>query len=374
MIYVIGIALVYLIKLVSTHMLESRDPVLARKVCIFSSAGVFFLIAALRGVHVGSDTHAYIRIFHDIQDHSVIEILTSVYTEDVEFGFALLNKLVGFLGGGSQVMLAVSAFVVCFAMARFVYRHTDSDITGLILLICCGLFTHSLNATRQIMAAMLLLNAWGELAEGNLKKSLLFFAVALSFHITSIIFLIAYVLYFSRNRKLWFLLLFGAAMVGLLFCEEILRFVTLFTSNFESYLENAPATVRIRRIWLVWIVEIGIALFFLADYVTGKQLREWIPVELPHLETNVQACISAFVLLYIEITLMGMKLNFFDRFGWYFMGFTVPLILEFGQVVKRVAPKLYKLFLVGVHVGFVVLFFLSVRAAQYQYHFFWNNF
>lgn len=374
MIYVIGIALVYLIKLVSTQTLESRDSVLARKFCIFFSIGVFFLIAALRGDQVGEDTDSYIRKFFAIQEHGIGDILTSLYTEKVEFGYALLNKLVGSLGGGGQAMLAVNSFIVCLAMARFLYCHTDSDITGLIVLICCGLYPHSLNGTRQIMAAMLLLNAWGELTEGKLKKSLLFFAAAFSFHITSIVFLVAYLLYFCKDRKKLFLLLLGATMVTLVFSEQILRFIGMFTSKFDSYLRNTEVRVRVGGIWLVWIVEIGMALFFLADYAAGKRLRERLPVELPHSAMNVQACISALVLIYIEITLIGTQMNFFDRFGWYFMGFTALLILEFEKVVKTAVPKLHKLFLLGVHVGFVALFFLSVRAEQYQYYFFWNQF
>ena len=103
--------------------------------------------------------------------------------------------------------------------------------------------------------------------------------------------------------------------------------------------------------------------------MAGKRLREWMPVGFPHLETKVQACISVVVLICIEIILMGTQMNYFDRFGRYFMGFKAPLILEFERVVKTAVPKRHKLFLLGVHIGFVVLFFLSVRAEQYQYYF-----
>ena len=377
MIYAALFVWIYLSKLIYTKLTPFSEKTKRKLFIITAFAGLFF-IAAFRSVDVGTDMASYLEKFTLIQKHTFLNVATNLYTERVEIGYSLLNKFVGLFTDWPYAIMIVNAFLFCFLWGTFVYNETEDDLTATVVFTCCGVFVGVLNATRQAIAIAFLMNAWGELRRKKYGTSLLLFLIAMSFHVTSAIFLLVFWFHIIREKR-WlvkYTVIAGALLV--IHYQRILEWVSQYI-NVYSYFENDKQKISAGGIWAVWAVELLIVLLFLLYYyyadrwkekpVIGKLLNGIEPI--PALEA---ACVPIFVLLYIVFTYMGTQFNFLDRFGSYFMPFTILLFLNFGKILKQKSAKLGWVYTAGLQACFIAYFLLFVtQMDHYHYTFFFMN-
>ena len=365
MIYAIAIGLMFLCRISCEKMpvLREKGAAFSRKTVVLASFTILFLISSFRDYRVGIDTLNYIRKFSLIQNYTFRQILSGVYTERVEFGYALLNRLCGIVFGHPRSILIVSSAIVCYGMAHYICRYTDYGLEAVILFTCCGLFLDSLNITRQTMACVMMVNAWGALTHKTYGKSAAWFLAGISLHITSVVFSVVYFFYFFRGSRRVVILSFLASLVPAVFFRPILRFASEFVNAFR-YFDNADAKIHAGGIWLLWAVELLMAAFFLVSWLSGKRKESWL------MEAD-RSCVPIFVVYYIVFTFLGTKFNYLNRFGIYFLPFLIPLFLNLGKILKHSAPLYDRLYRIGWMAGFIGYFLLSAGADQYQYAFGW---
>ena len=374
MIYAALIALVYISKVI-----VDRLPVSKRTRSLLfltvSFAGMFFL-CGFRASTVGTDMENYLQKYWEIHYHTWGDILTNFYTERIEIGFALLNKFLDLFTQNQHAIIIASALLFCLGAGRFVYRYTDDHLTAVILLICGGTYLYTFNITRQMIAVALLLNAWGLLTEKKYKASVALFVISMLFHVTSFVFIIAYLFYFLRENKRAVTVIAGLGALLVLLHRPLLKLAAGVLDAF-SYMDNSKQKLRAGGIWAVWAIILLIALIYLCYYFFGKtkpisRLQSKLPQPIGELSSVTTLCIPLFSALYVVFAIMGTGFNYLDRFGVYFLPFTIPLFIDFGKRLRDQSVVLSRIYLVGLHVCFVVFFLLfATNLEHYRYAFFW---
>lgn len=370
MVYVALIALVYISKLLSGIL---PIPERARRLLflIIAFGGMFFL-CGFRAASVGTDMENYLLKYWEIHYHTWGDIFTNFYTERIEIGFALLNKLLDLFTRNPHAIIIASSALFCLGTGRFVYRYLDNDLTAVILLICGGTYLYTFNITRQMIAVALLLNAWGLLTEKKYKASVALFVISMLFHVTSFVFIIAYLFYFLRENRRAVTVLVGLGALVALFHRPILRLASGLLGAF-SYIDNSKQKLRAGGIWAVWAIILVIALLYLLYYCFEKtRFASRLQAKLPHpigeLSSVTTLCIPLFSALYVVFAIMGTGFNYLDRFGVYFLPFTVPLFIDFGKRLREQSVALSRVYFIGLHICFVAFFLLfATNLEHYRY-------
>lgn len=368
MVYTTLIGMLYLCKLYCARVWDHVDRELSRRVCIIGSVTVLFLFAAFRGLTVGIDTLNYVEKFELIRRYSIADILTSLYTERIEFGYALLNKLVSLFIPNARAVIILSAALICYGMAYAIWRYTDEDITPVILFVCSGLYLASFNVTRQVLACVLLFNAWGALTQKQYRRSLILWFAAFSCHVFSIVFAAVYFFWFFRGNKKLVTAVFLVSLVVSINYQFFIDILASLTSAF-SYLDNSRPKTSAGGIWALWALELMICGFFALYYYAFKPVNRFLSMPQKLRSSENFICIPIFVVYYVLFSYLGTRFNYLDRIGLFFQPFMILLFLNAGKFLKSWSPVLHKIYLVGMHVCFVFYFFLTARADQYYYLF-----
>ncbi len=373
-IYVLLIALLYLSKWLFDR-LPGLSAAARRWWFVVTAMVLWCIVCGLRDDTVGTDIENYLIKFIRLRDTPWQEVLTHFYTERVEIGFAVLNKLVGLITPQPHAVIFVSTALFAIGTGRFIYRYTDDVLIAVIVLTCCGYYLYAFNITRQMIAVAILLNAWGELTERRVWSSAVLFGLSVLFHVTSLVFLVTYVVYALRNRRVAVGVTLGIGAVLLAGYRLWLKLLSHLTDAF-SYLDNSQKTLRAGGIWLLWGVELTIILLFLAYYILQGSVRgrRWTAaLALPPTEPVVSLCYPLFTALYIAFSVLGTQFNNLDRLGVYFLPFCVPMFLEFRRWLRTQAVWWERVYLGALHGGFVGFFlFFSTNLPHYRYAFFWQ--
>lgn len=376
MIYGALIVLIFLAKIV----LNRVPSLTAQRRKLYFVVTAFFLlffVCAFRDASVGTDMESYLNKYILLSHHSLGDILTHFYSERVEIGFALLNKLLSYVIPFPQTIMVVSSLLICTGFAVFIYRYVENYFSAVLLFTCCGLYLYAFNATRQMIACAILINAWGLLTEKRLRLSLILFAVSLTFHVTSAIFVLAYLFYFLRDNKKAVTITMAIGAVLAANYRLLIRLASHFTNKF-SYLNNSAKRISAGGIWTVWIIESVILLAYLAYYYMhdtgrGQTLLRRLPHPVVEMSTVESLCIPVFSALCIIFLVMGTGFNYMDRFGIYFMPFCILLLTNFGNRVREQSVTLGRLYTVAMHLCFVLYFvFFATALPHYNYSFVWG--
>ncbi len=337
------------------------------------SFGALFLVCAFRDDSVSWDMANYLLKYKQIRNVSLGYILTHLYTQRVEFGYALINKILGWIFTDPHTIIIFMALVTTILWVVYLYFNYDQqdDLNATLIFTCCGIYLHHFGFIRQMLAISLLMNAWAMLTRKKYRQSAILFLLACTQHYMSVCFLLAYLFYFLRKRPTTVYWVAGIGGFLLINLGPILKLAGRFFHRF-SYLGKTDTTLSLGGIYLVWIVELVVLLWLFAQYALPKKLPELLrlPAGLSDLQT---CCVPLFVLMYIAFTCMGAFYNNVDRIGLFFLPFIIPMFCDFGPLLQKKYPKLFPIYQIGLQVGFVGLFLLTVSADHYQYSFFWQH-
>ncbi len=377
MVYGTLILLIYLSKIIYDRMPALTEK--RRKLMFLCTAfSLLFFVCAFRDVSVGTDMQSYLNKYALLSDYSLTDILSQFYSERVEIGFALLNKLLSLISPFPQTIIVVSTLLFCFGFAVFIYRYIDDYLTAVILFTCCGMYIYAFNITRQMIACAILINAWGLLTEKRYKASVALFIISMTFHVTACAFLLVYLFYFLRDHKRAVAVTIVIGSLCALNYNNLLRLAALLFSDKFSYLDNSRQKISAGGVWAIWSVEIVILVIYLLYYYlhktsAGSRLLSKLPHPSAEISTVESLCIPVFTALYIIFIWMGTQFNYLDRFGVYFLPFCLLLFINFGNRIREQSEKLYRLYIVALHACSTVYFlFFASALPHYTYTFAWS--
>lgn len=258
--YVLLIAFPVLVRMVS----EKYRFTVGKKLLYETSTGsidifmiLFLLLLALRGTQCGIDTRQYLRLFNEYSTQSVSRLLS---THNHELGYKLLNRTVGFAGGGYQVLLAVTAFVCVYPLWHFYRRESENQLLTISLFLSVAPFVMYFSGIRQAMAMSMGVFAW--YCARN-KRPILFAAVillAMQFHISAFVLVILYPLYHLKITRRWLWFVVPCMVLVYIFKTQLFTFlIAIFWSEGASIQRTGATTV------LMLLILFGIYSYIIPD-------------------------------------------------------------------------------------------------------------
>ncbi len=187
---------------------------------------ILFILLCLRSSSVGTDLSSYLFYFEKI-DRTPLEEMFEPGSLDLEAGYLLLNKLVLFFTKDFQVLLVVCAALSLYPVYRLYRRSAAHPLLLIALFLTCTAFSMYFSALRQVVAMGITLFAYDFIKK---KKPLLFLVLvvlASLFHVTALVFLIAYPLYYVRIKP-----------KAMLFCTPFFAILLLGNSSIFSFLSE----------------------------------------------------------------------------------------------------------------------------------------
>lgn len=218
---------------------------------------IFWVMLALRGLECGSDTNQYLNLY---KQYSTSSLFTLFVEYDHELGYKLLNKWIGVTIDSYQVLLGITS-VICVVPLWYIYKkESEHPILSIVLFLTVAPFMMYFSGIRQAMAMSFGILAW----YAAKHKKRIWFAVivfmAIQFHISALVLIIIYPLYYARITKKW---LWGIipCMWGIyIFRIPIFNFLIKFLwKEYNMTPETGATTV------LILLIIFGIYSYFVSD-------------------------------------------------------------------------------------------------------------
>lgn len=152
-----------------------------------------------------------------------------VWNDGKNFGFFMFMKLIYFLTDGNyQAVLFTVALIIHVVLAVLVYRYSPAPWMSYLVWNCLGFYIFGFSAMKQSLAMAFVMLSFIGIAQRNLKKFLLWMAVAGAVHMPALVFLPAYWFCIRQVRPGTILvyLLMGAGLF--LFKDQFVEFIRSF--------------------------------------------------------------------------------------------------------------------------------------------------
>lgn len=276
---------------------------------------IWFLLLGLRHPSMGIDLQygsslGYLGQFRNIAKLNWRNLFR--YRTAYEPGYLIFNKLLGYLGGDYQILLAACALIAIGSAAVWLYRNSDLPVLASVIFTGLPFFLANYSALRQSIALSITLLAYEMIKQRKKLRFILLVLLAASFHRSALIFLLAYPVYWLRVSKTMRVMSLSLPPV-----VYVLRF-PLFRILSRLFKENAQADYNsaITLFLVLCLVYLFCTLF--AHY-EDREEQGWCNLFL-------LACLcQAFGGVYSTAM----------RVGWYFMPYLALLLPRIIQNTER---------------------------------------
>lgn len=320
---------------------------------------VCFLLAALvmglRGLTVGADTLSYYSKFNDISSSSWSRIFFNINLfryNGLEIGYVFVAKVCSMIINDYAFLQFVLSIIYCFAMMNFLKENVSSKIILTTVFLGSGLYLVAFNINRQMIAVALTALSWNCLCQGKKIKAIILLLLAVTFHLSSFVFVVAYFFYIIRKRKIIFGIAIFAVAIAAINYKSVINFVSLYVNGYANYWGNNRTRQTIGMSIIIFIIVLTLAIYILL------QKNKF---------TMIEKAYAVFSAIYVICNFIGVYFNYFERIGVYFLPF---VILEIDAVAQKMKSKdVYRLYVSGVSICYSLYFLVSSGTAQYTYKF-----
>lgn len=225
---------IYLIILLFILLISIRDPYEMK----FFDKIFFITLTAISGFRydVGTDFFGYVDYFNSIRNGEVTP---------AEIGFVIISKtLTSFQLGSQSMFMVYSALTMLFIYKGLKFFMKENYALKPVLYILMVIFTYfpSLNGVRQALAAAILFYASQYIIEKDFKRFTLWVCISVTFHLSSIFYIIVYFIGPINYKKftMLFVILLSFVFAQLGIVSKNLEFLYLNLSFLDvgGYLEN----------------------------------------------------------------------------------------------------------------------------------------
>lgn len=326
---------------------------------ILAGLSFFFVFAvlALRHQSMGIDLGYYSRYHTGYLDSFDVlgslpwgQILTTKSYLNYEYGYILLNKLVGSIWTERQFFMAVCAFLSVYPIAKITAEKSESPVMSCIIYLALPAFEILFSGLRQGIAVGICFWTTHYIQKKKPFHFLLAVLIACLFHKATFVFLLAYPLYHLKVSRTFRLVSILLIPVVFLFRVQLFRVLSmLFKQN--AVMDNNGA--------------VNLMILFSGIYaICALFVREENAQENGYLNLFFVCCITQ---------VFGNIYSTALRVGYYFIPYAILLI---PGIVAKMEPRLRIVARLAVVVFFVAfgLFRLynSSWAMAYPYYWFWQ--
>ncbi|UZM91127.1 EpsG family protein [Limosilactobacillus reuteri] len=194
-----------------------------------------WILMSFRSYSVGSDTINYINLYSQIDTisipHNILNWFYPTNGARFENGYLLLNKFLYSISKNPRFLLIITSaiFVICL-----VYLCTQLDLNMVIGFICfesLGFMSFFLSGIRQALACSFCMVAFVFVVKKRPIIFLIFVYLAMSMHVSAIIFILTYMFNFLKNNAKSYLLVTSCSAVFIFYFDKLF---TAFSSKSEE--------------------------------------------------------------------------------------------------------------------------------------------
>lgn len=330
-----------------------------RKVQVLIMGGALFLFAALRSYTVGTDVEAY---YYYMYSSGVGNTLQDWYQNNSfsDPGFYLMIGLMQLISPDPQIMLVIIGAVVAFSFSYFTYHEKGNVLIFFMMFIGFRIFSFTLSGLRQATAMSIIFIAYIQLKNNRNLVFLLLTLLASTFHLSAIIFLLAYPVMKFQKTHLLIAAILVVSLLNILTNGSIAGVMAnfFFADRFEGYVLRSQ-NMAFEGSFTIYIY----ITVYLVSLLYYKQLRRLDPVF--YRDFNV-------LTIGVFFAILGQTMDNVFRISYYFI---FPLYPVFSQVLSVMAKNRRVAEILGVFVAILLAvqyIYLGPGAGTDDYRFFWQ--
>ena len=330
------------------------------KIFMFLSCIFIILFIGLRSRYTGSpDTRTYATMFEQAQGQNLFNFLNNkeITLRNFIFNEGLFYFLLWALAqifNNAQVLIFISSLFITLGVASFIWKNSKSDTLSLLLYICLGLLTFSMNGMRQAIAMTICLLSFEFVKKKNLFKFLLTIFIAFTFHRTAIVFLLVYLLFNYKSSLFTNILVGVLSVVFLLNTNRIAETYDYFTGKDYSLSPEFESGGFVTV--LIYVIIIILSLIYLI--VSKKQNKQIV--------TKLTLLSFVGLILYIS---RYISTQIYERVSYYFFYFPILLLPELESLFDKKNGVIFK-YVVAILAIMLFTYRLSVGTFS-DFNFFW---
>lgn len=331
------------------------DKHVRKGVCCFVVFTAILLLVGLRHPTMGLDLAGYLQSYHRLHDMSWTDVFALDSYLNYEKGYVIFNKIIATITFGSeQIFLFVCAMLATVPIGYTIYKKSQDTLLSTVIYLALPIFLIQYSALRQGIALGICFLSLTFIEEKKFWRFVMLILLATCFHYTSVLFVLAYVVYHVRIPE--------KARWGLLLLFPVVFVFRLPLFNMLSRLLKTGAVATQTNAVTMMLVFCMIYIFI---------------VFLFHGE-NEDAQANGYMNLFFCACICQIFSGVYStaiRVGYYFM---IALVLLLPMAIGRIKDERIALILRwGIIVCFVWFAFDSIIdsswAKAYPYYFFWQT-
>ena len=154
-----------------------------------------FLLIALRDGSMGNDTANYQAAFLRI---STTEWSNIIENTRMEYGFLVFNKLISYITSSVLVYQIIYTSIYLISVVNFAYHLEKGSFFFLYLFGTLNLYMFLFTGVRQCLAMCICLWSYKYIKKRKIIPVILIIALASTFHKSSVVFILAYIIYSNK--------------------------------------------------------------------------------------------------------------------------------------------------------------------------------
>lgn len=347
---IIYYCLIAFVGICSAFTLNMKDMNKRNKIIILCICSAIILIQGLRSISVGIDLSSYIPALKPAKN---MDFFAGDTLYNYEIGYSLYSQLFSKINVSNQLYLFIVAMTIMIPIGYTWLKNSKMPGLSVFIYITLGFFTFSFSGLRQSIAIAILFFSFKYIQKKSLVKFSLCVALAISFHTTAIIFIIAYPLYYLRLKPVHFNFIIPAFILFFIFKADIFLSIYSLYRGTDGKVENTNAYTML----IIMIIVLVLA------YVFGSKDKQ-------NLNFNAY---KNYMLVAILVQILASQSNTIMRVGYYYYMFITLLIPE---VIKNQKDEKIRILAVGVLIVALLYFFQVTTGSGYlnvsPYHFYWE--
>ncbi len=337
---------------------------------------ILWAMLAFKASFIGSDTESYIRVFQEAVSWRYSHPFAfggKLFTNDsrYETGYVVLNRILACFTNDPQWLFIVTATFFIFVCRKFVYEKSKDVCFSIFLFIALRLFYFSMSGIRQAIAMFICLIAYRYIEKRKLVPFIVCVLLAMQFHITAIVFFLAYPISFLKFNKFNCLVLSALGIVVFFSFDAILTEVLGYVSDYYSHYTSTKrfSEGNIGNILVAVIQLLFLLLSLLSTYGSNEKNKYTKSFDEP-------AFMKYMMLVSILLSVVSIRATTLDRLYYYFWIFA---IIYAPNVISNITTKdLQRLVIKSLVIVFTMAYNMTLLYYRPEwfnitpYKFFWN--
>ncbi len=340
--------------------------------CLFIA---LWCMLALKAETVGSDTMSYIRVFNEAVSWN--KIASGKFFEELfinesryEIGYVVFNRVVAHFTENPQWIFVITATFFVLACRKLIYEKSTDMYLSVFLFIALRFFYFSMSGLRQAIAMYICVIAYKYIEKRQPISFVLFVILAMQFHITAVIFFLAYPLSFMKFNKLNCLFITVCGAIAFILFDVILTKVLGYVPEYYSHY-TSTARFEEGNIGNILVAVMQLIFLLLSAFsYYGKDKKEASSAfDEPSFMKNM-------MLLSVILSVVSIKATTLDRLYYYFWIFAIIYI---PNVINGLLKKDNTIIIIGFLVivftmayNLTLLYYKPEWFSVTPYKFFWN--